>query len=87
MGYGLIGIVAAVALSLWFSFDVLLTTASADVVSAYSVKLLAGDIEFDGSLMDALCQTLQHGSRDLTSVRQKRALGADWEAPRSPVAK
>jgi hypothetical protein len=62
------------------TFDVLLTTAPADVLSAYPVILLAGDIEFDSGFIDALGQALQHGSLVLISVRHRTALGADYEA-------
>ena len=62
------------------SFDVFLTAASGDVLSAYPVILLAGDIEFDRALLDALSQALQHGSRLLMSVRHQKMLGAEFEA-------
>jgi hypothetical protein len=61
------------------SFDVLLTTASADVLSAYPAILLAGDIEFDQGFMDALGQALEHGSLVFVSGRQRSALGSRWE--------
>jgi hypothetical protein len=61
------------------SFDVLLTTASPDVLSAYPVILLAGDIEFDPAFLDALTQALRHGSRVLMGVRHQKTLGTEFE--------
>ena len=61
------------------SFDVLLSTVPAQVLSTYPVILLAGDIEFDHGFIDALGQALQHGSRLLLSDRHRKALGADFE--------
>jgi hypothetical protein len=61
------------------SFDVLLTTASPDVLSAYRVILLAGDIEFDPAFLDALTQALRHGSRVLVGVRHQKTLGTEFE--------
>ena len=61
------------------SFDVLLTTANAEVLSAYPVILLAGDIEFDRGFTEALGQALEHGSRVLMSGRHRLALGSGWE--------
>jgi hypothetical protein len=64
------------------SFDVLLTTASADVLSCYPVILLAGDIEFAPAFLDALTLALRHGSQVLISVRQQKTLGAKFEVLR-----
>jgi hypothetical protein len=61
------------------SFDVLLSTASPEVLSSYPVILLAGDIEFDPAFLDALTQALRHGSRVLISVRHQKTLGAEFE--------
>jgi hypothetical protein len=62
------------------SFDVLLSTAPAQVLATYPVILLAGDIEFDRGFVDALGQALQHGSRLLINSRQRAALQAEFEA-------
>jgi hypothetical protein len=62
------------------SFDVLLTTAPAEVLSAYPVILLAGDVEFDENFKDALGQALQHGSEVLLSRRHRTAFGYGWES-------
>ena len=61
------------------SFDVLLTTASANVLSSYPAILLAGDIEFDHGFIDALGAALQHGSRVLISARHREVLGAEFK--------
>jgi hypothetical protein len=61
------------------SFDVLLTTAPPEVLSAYPVILLAGDIEFDRAFLNALNQALRHGSRVLMEVRHQKTLGAEFE--------
>jgi hypothetical protein len=68
------------------SFDVLLTTAAAEVLSAYPVILLAGDITFDARFTDALGQALQHGSQVLISSRHRTTLGSSWEALKSKGA-
>ena len=60
------------------SFDVLLTTVPAALLSTYPVILLAGDIEFDPAFQEALRRTLQHGSRVLISPRQQLALGTNF---------
>jgi hypothetical protein len=49
------------------------------VLSAYPVILLAGDIEFDPGLLDALTRALRNGSRVLLSVRHQKTLGAEFE--------
>jgi len=64
------------------SFDVVLTSASSEVLSAYPVILLAGDIDFDRPFLDALADTLQHGSRLLMSAAHQKLLGAEFEALR-----
>ena len=61
------------------SFDVLLTTASPEVLEAYPVILLAGDIEFDRPFLDSLTQALRRGSRLLMSVRHQKTLGTEFE--------
>jgi hypothetical protein len=63
-------------------FDVLLTTASAEVLSAYPVILLVGDIEFDPVFLEALTQALRHGSQVFISVRQQKTLGAEFQVLR-----
>lgn len=62
------------------SFDVLLTTATAEVLAAYPVIVLAGDIEFGEQFVRALAQALQHGSRVLVSARHQEALGRQFQA-------
>ena len=64
------------------SFDVLLTTAPAEVLSAYPVILLAGDIDFDPRFTEALGHALEQGSRVLMSRRQRLAIGSGWESLR-----
>lgn len=61
------------------SFDVVLTTASPEVLSAYPVILLAGDIEFDRGFLDALTRALRRGSRVLMSARHQKTLGTEFE--------
>jgi hypothetical protein len=61
------------------SFDVLLSTASGETLSAYPEILLAGDIDFDDRFVSALTQALQHGSRLLISGRHQRMLGDRFE--------
>jgi hypothetical protein len=60
-------------------FDVLLSNASSDLLSAYPVILLAGDIEFDNAFVEALGKALRHGSQVLISSRQKQVLGAKFD--------
>ncbi len=62
------------------SFDVLLSTAPAELLSSYPVILLAGDIDFNGTFRAALAAALRHGSRVLLSSRHREALGAQFEA-------
>jgi hypothetical protein len=62
------------------SFDVLLTTATREVLRVYPVILLAGDIEFDPSFLNSLEGALQDGSTVLMSLRHKEALGARFDA-------
>jgi len=61
------------------SFDVLLSTASAQLLTAYPVVLLAGDIEFDEAFRSALAGALRHGSRVLMSARHREKLGEQFE--------
>ena len=56
-------------------FDVLLTSASADTLSAYPVLLLAGDIEFTDTVIGTLGTALERGSTILLSKRHREALG------------
>jgi hypothetical protein len=55
--------------------DVLLSSAKAETLSAYSVLLLAGDIDFDPAFVDALCGALKRGSRVLLHPRHRDVLG------------
>jgi hypothetical protein len=61
------------------SFDVLLTTVTPEVLSAYPIILLAGDIEFDRAFLNALTHALRRGSRVLMSVHHKKALATQLE--------
>ena len=60
-------------------FDVLLTSASADTLSAYPVLLLAGDIEFNDTDISALGTALERGSRVLLSKQHREALGENFD--------
>jgi hypothetical protein len=60
-------------------FDVLLSSAPAEVLSSYPVILLAGDIEFDKSFVAALEESLHHGSRVLVSRAHRAALGSRFD--------
>jgi hypothetical protein len=59
-------------------FDVQLTSASADILASYPVLLLAGDIEFDESLITKLESVLRRGGRLLLSTAHQKALGANF---------
>ena len=63
------------------SFDVLLTTATREILSAYPVILLAGDIEFDTPFVEAVVGALENGSTVMISQRHKELLGARLDAP------
>jgi hypothetical protein len=57
-------------------FDVLLSTASSELLAKYPVILLVGDIQFDDGLVDALAGALRQGSQVLIAARHREALGA-----------
>jgi hypothetical protein len=58
------------------SFDVLLSSASGEVLQAYPVILLVGDMNFDGRFIDGLRQALCNGSMLLLHKRHAEALGS-----------
>ncbi len=60
-------------------FDVLLTGASAKVLSSYPVILLAGDIRFDKPFVGVLEECLRHGSRVMISAAHRAALGGQFD--------
>ena len=57
------------------SFDVLLSSATADTLRAYPVILLVGDITFEPEFVEGLRQALRSGSRLLLHKRHAEALG------------
>ena len=57
------------------SFDVLLSSATGDVLQAYPVILLVGDVNFDGQFVEGLRQALRNGSKLLLYKRHAEALG------------
>lgn len=59
-------------------FDVLLTTAPGELLAAYPVILLAGDIVFDDAFLGGLEMALRRGSRVLLAPRHRDALGKKW---------
>ncbi len=59
-------------------FDVLLTSAPPEVLPAYPVILLAGEIEFDVAFLGELEKALRRGSRVLIAQRHREALGAEY---------
>lgn len=60
-------------------FDVLLSNARAEVLSAYPVILLAGDHEFDAQFVCNLFAALRAGSRLLVKQRHAEQLGDDFK--------
>jgi hypothetical protein len=62
------------------SVDVLLSTASPELLATYPVILLAGDMEFDHTFLDALSRALQSGSQILMGARHQLALGSRFES-------
>ena len=68
-------------------FDVLLTSVPPEILPAYPVILLAGDIEFDSAFLGELEKSLRRGSRVLMSPRHREALGAEFArvASQGPV--
>ena len=59
-------------------FDVLLSSARAETLSAYPVILLVGDHAFDPQFVCDLFEALRAGSRLLVHERHVEALGKDW---------
>jgi hypothetical protein len=57
------------------SFDVLLSNASPELLSAYPVIILAGDIEFNGAFVAALGKALRHSRQVWIAPRHEVALG------------
>ena len=55
--------------------DVLLSTATVDVLSQYPVILLAGDVNFDKQFINTLHEVLRRGSRLILHERHAKALG------------
>jgi hypothetical protein len=62
------------------NFDVLLSTVSPELLCAYPVILLAGDIEFDDAFVNTLARALHCGRKVLVASRHRKALGSrfDW---------
>jgi len=60
-------------------FDVLLSSATADVLGTYPVILLVGDITFDLELTCRLFLAVRGGSRLLLHPRHAKALGDDFD--------
>jgi hypothetical protein len=58
------------------SFDVLLSSASGDVLQAYPVIVLVGDITFDAQLFSAIQHALCKGSKLLLHKRHVETLGS-----------
>jgi hypothetical protein len=58
------------------AFDVLLTSAPAEVLRSYPVILLAGDVEFDPAFVRSLERSLRAGCRLLMSGEHRKLLGA-----------
>lgn len=58
-------------------FDVLLSTAPADVLSSYPAILLVGDVRFEPDLVGRLLAAVKAGSQLLLHERHARALGSD----------
>ncbi len=59
-------------------FDVLLTSVPPEVLPAYPVILLAGDITFDDAFLGELEKALRRGSSVLMAPRHRDALGEDF---------
>ncbi|MGO8697900.1 MAG: hypothetical protein ACLQVY_09310 [Limisphaerales bacterium] len=60
-------------------FDVLLSTASPELLAQYPVILLAGDIQFDDGFVDALAGALRQGRQVLMAARHRDALGQRFD--------
>jgi hypothetical protein len=61
------------------SFDVLLSTASPELLSTYPVILLVGDIDFDDALVNTLARVLRSGRQVMIAARHQQALGEQCE--------
>jgi len=61
------------------SFDVLLSNVSPDLLSAYPVVLLAGDIDFNDAFVNTLARSLRSGGQVLIAPRHRTALGKTFE--------
>jgi hypothetical protein len=57
-------------------FDILLSTASGEVLRAYPEILLVGDITFDDSFVNALTSAIKAGSRLILATEHANGLGA-----------
>ncbi|MBL9168064.1 MAG: alpha/beta hydrolase [Verrucomicrobiales bacterium] len=60
-------------------FDVLLTSVPPEILPAYPVILLVGDIEFEVGFLSELEKSLRRGSRVLISQRHRDVLGAGFD--------
>lgn len=60
-------------------FDVLLSSAPPEVLPAYPVILLVGDIEFEVGFLSELEKSLRRGSRVLMSQRHRQSLGGEFD--------
>lgn len=60
-------------------FDVLLTSVPPEILPAYPVILLAGDIDFNQAFLGELEKALRRGSLALIAPRHRQALGKDFE--------
>jgi hypothetical protein len=60
-------------------FDVLLTSVPPEVLPAYPIILLAGEINFDLPFLSELEKALRRGSRVLMSARHRETLGKEFE--------
>ncbi|MCX6928737.1 MAG: hypothetical protein NT154_36820 [Verrucomicrobia bacterium] len=59
-------------------FDVLLSSAAAQKLSAYPVIIVAGDMTFDAQWVGVLQQAVQHGSQLLMQPRHRTALAGNY---------
>lgn len=60
-------------------FDVLLSSAPPEVLSAYSAILLVGDHEFEPGFLSELEKSLRRGRRVLMTARHRSALGSEYD--------
>jgi hypothetical protein len=61
-------------------FDILLTSVPPEILPAYPVVLLAGDIDFPRAFLGELEKALRRGSRVLIAPRHQRPCGRRWIA-------